>query len=58
MENQDEYPVHRRRNNGHNVLCRGHLLDNAWVVPYDCTLAKRYICHINVEYCASIAVIR
>ena len=58
MDNEDGYPVYRRRNNGRTVLCRGHTLDNRWVVPHVRALANRYNCHINVEYCASIAAIK
>ena len=58
MDNQDGYPVYRRRNNGRTLLCRGHILDNRWVVPHVRALAKLYNCHINVEYCASIAAIK
>ena len=58
MDNQDGYPVYRRRNNCRTVLCRGHVLDNRWVVAHVRALAKPYNCHINVEYCASIAAIK
>ena len=58
MDNQDGYPVYGRRNNGCSVLCRGHVLDIQWVVPHVHALARRYNCHINVEYCASIAAIK
>ena len=58
MEDQDGYPVYRRRNNGRTVLCRGHALDNRWVVPLVGALAKRCNCHIYVEYCASVAAIK
>ena len=57
MDNQDGYPIYRRRNNGRTALCRGHVLDNRWVVPHLRSLSKRYNCDINVEYCAPIAAI-
>ena len=38
------------------LLCaRGvHNLDNRWVVPINMFCATKYLCHMNVELCASI----
>ena len=33
-------------------------IDNRWVVPYNPYLTRRYQCHINVEVCSSIKVIK
>ena len=33
-------------------------MDNRWVVPYNPYLTRRYKCHINVEVCSSIKVIK
>ena len=33
-------------------------VDTQWVVPYSPYLLKKFKCHINVEYCASISVIK
>ena len=33
-------------------------VDNRWVVPYSPYLLKKFKCHINVEYCASITAIK
>lgn len=32
--------------------------DNSMVVPYNPFLLKKYKCHINVEYCASIGSVK
>ena len=34
------------------------IVDNRWVVPYNAALLLKYQCHINVEYCATIASIK
>jgi hypothetical protein len=46
------------KNNGRTVKVRGVQLDNRWVVPYNPYLTTKYDCHINVEICSSIAVIK
>ena len=33
-------------------------VDNSLVVPYNPEILKKYKCHINVEYCASIISIK
>ena len=55
------FPKYRRRNNTHeqnvyNKQVKGNniLVDNSMVVPYNSYLLRKYQCHINVEYCASI----
>ena len=58
IENEDGYPIYRHRNNGRTVEVRGIQLDNRWVVPYNPYLTTKYDCHINVEICSSIAVIK
>ena len=55
---ENGYPLYRRRNNGRTITCRGHELDNRWLVPHVRALARKYACHINVEYCASLAAIK
>jgi hypothetical protein len=65
-DSPDGYAVYRRREfiNGERVTfpkkigTETHTLDNRWVVPYNPYLLKKYRCHINVEYCASIRSIK
>ena len=57
-ENEDGYPIYRRRNNGRTVEVNGIQLDNRWVVPYNPYLTTKYNCHINVEICSSITAIK
>ena len=58
IENEDGYPIYRRRNNGQTVEVKGFQLDNRWVVPYNPYLTTKYNCHINVEICSSITAIK
>ncbi|XP_016443950.1 uncharacterized protein LOC107769255 [Nicotiana tabacum] len=55
---KNSYPIYRRRNTGKKVKIRGHLLDNAWVVPYNPYLLYKFNCHINIEICSDIKVVK
>src|SRR3954468_21566687 len=57
-ENEDGYPIYRRRNNNQTVEVNRIQLDNRWVVPYNPYLTTKYNCHINVEICSSITAIK
>ena len=59
------YPQYRRKNNVSENLTykiRNNQnpvpVNNSMVVPYNSFLLKKYQCHINVEYCASIQSIK
>ncbi|KAG6663118.1 hypothetical protein CIPAW_02G003800 [Carya illinoinensis] len=47
-----------RSDNGITVKLRGHNLDNRWVVPYNPYLLAIFDCHINVEICSTIKVVK
>ena len=52
----NNYPIYRRRapeDGGRQVICKGKIIDNRWIVPYCPFLSLRYNCHINVELCTS-----
>ncbi|XP_027768140.1 uncharacterized protein LOC107002396 isoform X1 [Solanum pennellii] len=55
---KNSYPIYRRRNTGKVVKIRGHFLDNLWVVPYNPYLLCKFNCHINVEICSDIKVVK
>ena len=58
-ENENGYPIYRRRENGSFVKIRnGIQLDNRWVVPHNIALITKYNAHINVEICNSILAIK
>ncbi|GBC08228.1 hypothetical protein RclHR1_00080005 [Rhizophagus clarus] len=58
-ENDDGYPIYRRRENGYFIKTRnGIKLDNRWVVPHNVGLVTKYNAHINVEICNSILAIK
>lgn len=52
------YPVYKRTMHTEPVEVRGHLLDNAWVVPYNPYLLAMFDCHINVEVCSTIKAVK
>jgi hypothetical protein len=60
---EEQYVIYRRRDNGAFVekrLAGGRTfkLDNKWVVPYNPYLLKKYNCHLNVEICSTIQVVK
>ncbi|AQL03334.1 hypothetical protein ZEAMMB73_Zm00001d045868 [Zea mays] len=58
LQGKDSYPNYRRRDDGHKEKVRGCELDNRWVVPYNPYLLQLFNCHINVEACGSIKVVK
>ncbi|XP_060212759.1 uncharacterized protein LOC132640260 isoform X2 [Lycium barbarum] len=54
----NSYPVYKRRNTGKAVYMRKHLMDNSWVVPYNPYLLCKFDCHMNVEVCSDIKVVK
>ena len=58
IANVDGYPRYRRRNNGKSHPCRGTLVNNRYVVPYNPYLSLKFNCHINVEICATVKSVK
>nr|XP_016459642.1 PREDICTED: uncharacterized protein LOC107783178 [Nicotiana tabacum] len=54
----ESYPIYRRRNTGMVVKIRERHLDNSWVVPYNPFLLGKFDCHMNVEICSDIKVVK
>ena len=52
------YPIYRRRNDGRTVFVRHKLLDNRWVVPYNPYLLAKFDCHINLEICSTVKLVK
>ncbi|XP_019225161.1 PREDICTED: uncharacterized protein LOC109206760 [Nicotiana attenuata] len=50
--------LYRRRNTGEVVKVREQYLHNSWVVPYNPYLLGKFNCHINVEVCSDIKVVK
>ncbi|KAL6570058.1 hypothetical protein OROMI_014572 [Orobanche minor] len=57
-QHDDSYPMYRRRNDGRTVSVHHQMLDNRWVVPYNPYLLAKFDCHINVEICVGIKLIK
>lgn len=55
---ENSYPWYRRRNDGQKVKVKGHLLDNRWFIPCDPYLTAKYDCHINIEICSTVKVVK
>ncbi|XP_027120568.1 uncharacterized protein [Coffea arabica] len=55
---EDCYPSYRRRNDGKRVKVRRYDLDNRWVVPYNPYLLPLFDCHMNVEICSTIKLVK
>src|SRR5436305_3994522 len=58
QEDNNGYPIYRRRDVGHFINTRDGFLDNRWVVPHNVNLVTKYNAHINVEICRSILSIK
>ncbi|XP_027082486.1 uncharacterized protein [Coffea arabica] len=58
VHTEDRYPHYRRRNNGRSVRVRNSSLDNRWVVPYNPYLLALFDCHMNVEICSMVKLVK
>nr|XP_027076087.1 uncharacterized protein LOC113699936 [Coffea arabica] len=58
IHSEDSYPHYRRRRNGPTVRVRKQLLDNRWVVPYNPYLLALFDCHMNVEVCSTVKLVK
>ena len=54
----DSYPSYRRRDDGKRVKVRRYDLDNRWIVPYSPYLLSLFDCHMNVEICSTIKLVK
>jgi ATP-dependent DNA helicase PIF1 len=57
-DNDDGYPLHRRRDNGVQVQRNGAIFTNQHVVPYNAFLAQKYNPHVNVEIFSSVKSVK
>nr|XP_027118300.1 uncharacterized protein LOC113735497 [Coffea arabica] len=55
---EDTYPYYRRRDDGKSIKVRRFTLDNRWVVPYNPYLLALFDCHINVEICSTLKLVK
>ncbi|GMF49094.1 unnamed protein product [Phytophthora fragariaefolia] len=63
LANLDGFPLYRRRRREPGgLIFKDRQYDNEtvnrWVVPYNAYLCQKYDCHINVEVCTTIGVIK
>ena len=52
------YPLYQRPNNGVHTEVHGSCLDNHYDVPYNGYLLAKFNCHINVELCTIIKIVK
>ncbi|KAL8128852.1 LOW QUALITY PROTEIN: hypothetical protein V2J09_018007 [Rumex salicifolius] len=52
----DSYSIYHRRDNGDYV--KRKYLDNRWVTPNNPYLLIEFDCHINVEICSTVKVVK
>ncbi|XP_071914091.1 uncharacterized protein [Coffea arabica] len=55
---EDSYPHYRKRDDGQKIRVRGYDLDNRWIIPYTPYLLALIDCHINVEICSTINLVK
>lgn len=58
IHGKGSYPIYRRRADGRSAMVRGKELDNRWVIPYNPTLLAEFNCHLNIEICCDIKVVK
>ncbi|XP_027082697.1 uncharacterized protein [Coffea arabica] len=58
IHTEDSYPHYRRRRNGRVVRVRNKTLGNRWVVPYNPYLLALFDCHMNVEICSTVRLVK
>jgi hypothetical protein len=58
IQRKDSYPLYQRWEDGRKEMVRKHEMDNRWVVPYNPYPLQYFNCHINVEACGNIKVIK
>jgi hypothetical protein len=56
--NNNGYPLYRRRKDNKIVEKQKTNLDNRWVVPYNPYLTLKYNAHINVEICSTVMAVK
>ncbi|KAL3846228.1 hypothetical protein ACJIZ3_003631 [Penstemon smallii] len=55
---KNSYPVYRRHDDCKFAVVRNHRLYNRSVVPYNPFLLAKFDCHINVEICADVKLVK
>ncbi|KAL7145368.1 hypothetical protein ABFS83_07G078200 [Erythranthe nasuta] len=58
VHGRSSYPCYKRRDDGKTVVVRKVRLDNRHVVPYCPYLLAKFDCHINVEICSDIKLVK
>ncbi len=58
ITNKFGYPLYRRRYNKQIIKKRKITIDNRWIIPYNLYLYQKYNCHINIEICSSICLVK
>ena len=54
----NSYPVYRRPNDGRTIKKGNFSYTSQWIVPYNPYLLKKFKCHINLEFTASLGTVK
>ncbi|XP_027095918.1 uncharacterized protein [Coffea arabica] len=55
---EDSYPYYMRRDNGRKITVCRFELDNRWIIPYNPYLLALFDCHMNVEICSTLKLVK
>ncbi|XP_021763813.1 uncharacterized protein LOC110728479 [Chenopodium quinoa] len=56
--NDEGFPTYSRRNTSEKLKVKGAQLDNRLVIPYNPYLSILFDCHVNVDVCSTIKVVK
>ncbi|XP_027183905.1 uncharacterized protein LOC113782196 [Coffea eugenioides] len=58
VHGEDSYACYKRRDDVRKIKVRKHELDNRWVIPYNPYLLALFDCHMNVEVCSTVKLVK
>mgnify|MGYP004713635849 CR=1 FL=1 len=55
---EDSYPYYMRRDDGRKITVCRFQLANRWVIPYNSYLLALFDCHMSVEICSTLKLVK